>query len=193
MSVKTEPARRIWTEGELQALPEDGFIHEVVAGELVMSPKNNPYHGDICADLLTELRLFARGHKLGAVWDSSTGLWMYNRNCRAPDISFITKERLMRLGFKRRSRQFFPGGPDLAVEVLSPNNTRAETNERLRDFFQSETQIVWIIEPELELVQACHSMDDRRLVSRDGFLEGEHLLPGFRYAIADLFKEWEWE
>ena len=36
-----------WTEAELEALPEDGFIHEVVNGELVMSPKNNWYHGRI--------------------------------------------------------------------------------------------------------------------------------------------------
>src|SRR5687767_7462908 len=86
--------KKVWTEEELQALPEDGYMHEVVDGELVMSPKNNWYHGEICADLLMAMRAFAKQHRLGAVWDSSTGYWMQNLNCRAPDVSFVSKERL---------------------------------------------------------------------------------------------------
>jgi Uma2 family endonuclease len=185
--------RKVWTEAELQALPEDGYIHEVVDGELVMSPKNNPYHGDICADLSMALRVFAKARQLGVVWDSSTGFWMSNRNCRAPDVSFVSRERLQALGFKRHAQNFFPGAPDLAVEVLSPNNTRAEIDERLRDFFASGTQIAWIINPDAECVEVCHAPDQRKLLGPGADLDGEHLLPGFRYPIADLFKGWDWE
>ena len=145
MSAAVESTQRIWTEAELQALPEDGYIHEIVNGELVMSPKNNFQHGDICIRLSFALESFNRAHKLGVVLDSSTGFWMKNRNCRAPDISFIPKERLKRLGFRRHTRQFFPGAPDLAVEILSPNNTRAEMDERLADFFASGTQLAWML------------------------------------------------
>ena len=99
----------------------------------------------------------------------------------------------MRLGFKRRARSFFPGAPDLAVEILSPNNTRAEIDERLRDFFASGTQLAWIINPETESVEVCHSPVRRRLVGPGGALDGEDLLPGFQFPIAELFKEWEWE
>ena len=95
--------KKVWTEAELEALPEDGYIHEVVNGELVLSPKNNWQHGDICAELLMALRSFANQHKLGAVWDSSTGFWMQNLNCRAPDISFVVKARLRQL----ESRQYY--------------------------------------------------------------------------------------
>src|SRR5205823_533902 len=115
-----------WTEAELEALPEDGYIHEVVNGELVMSPKNYWYHGRICTRLITAISIFVREHRLGAVLDSSTGFWMCNRNCRAPDVSFVPKSRLESLGFKPSERRFFPGAPDLAIEILSPNNTRIE-------------------------------------------------------------------
>lgn len=64
-----ELGKKLWTEAELEALPEDGYLHEVVNGELVMSPKNNPFHGDICADLLMAMRAFAKTHQAGAVWD----------------------------------------------------------------------------------------------------------------------------
>src|SRR5438067_7259024 len=103
MSGAADLAQKVWTEAELEALPEDGFIHEVVGGELVMSPKNDFFHADICTRLLTALEVFNQAHKLGAVLDSSTGFWMKNRNCRAPDISFVPKARLLRLGFSRRT------------------------------------------------------------------------------------------
>ena len=193
MIATSEPVRKVWTEEALQSLPDDGFIHEVVDGELVMSPKNNFEHENICAALLTAMRMFARAHHLGLVLGSSAGYWMANQNCRAPDISFIPKERLVKLGFSPKSRRFFPGAPDLAVEVLSPNNTRGEIEARLRDFFTSGAQLVWIINPETQSAEICLSLTERGLVSPEGELDGAHLLPGFRFPIADLFKEWDWE
>lgn len=186
-------ATKVWTEAELQALPEDGYLHEVINGELIMNLKNDFYHGHICMRLSTALQIHVTERRLGAMLDSSTGFWMHNRNCRAPDISFITKERLTRQGFKPSTRKFFPGAPDLAVEILSPNNTRREIDARLKDFFASGTQIVWIINPDQECAEICHAVDKRQLLGPGAFLDGEHLLPGFRYAIADLFKEWDWE
>src|SRR5262249_12781987 len=117
-------ARKVWTEAELQALPDAGYLYEVVDGELVMSPKNNFQHEEICADLLAAMRTFAKEHRLGAVLGSSAGCWMQNRNCRAPYISFVTRARLRQLGFKRSTKKFLPVAPDLAVEVLSPSNSR---------------------------------------------------------------------
>src|SRR5438477_856263 len=192
MIAEAASAKRIWTEAELQSLPEDGYLHEVVNGELVMSPKNDFFHGRICTRLSFALEAFNRAHTLGVILDSSTGFWMHNRNCRAPDISFISKERLVREGFKPSTRRFFPGAPDLAVEILSLNNTRAEIDERLRDFFGSGTQIAWVIDPEQECAEICHAPDQRQLIGPGGFLDGENLLPGFCYPIMDLFKDWDW-
>ncbi len=55
MSATVEHARKVWTEADLEALPDNGYNHELVKGELVMSPKDNYQHGDICAQLLTAL------------------------------------------------------------------------------------------------------------------------------------------
>lgn len=190
MATDVETNKKVWTEADLEGLPEDGYIHEVVGGELVMSPKNNWQHGEICARLLSALKTFADAQRLGAVWDSSTGFWMANRNCRAPDISFICKARLR--GLKRDEAAFFQGAPDLAVEILSPSMTRRELDDRLRDFFANECKLAWIIDPDRESVEVCHSPTQRRLLGPGGSLDGEELLPGFQYPVADLFKEWEW-
>jgi Uma2 family endonuclease len=192
-SVAEAAPKKVWTEADLQALPEEGFQHEVVNGELVTSRNNDFFHGDICTQLSAALLMFVRTGQLGTVWDSSTGFWMKNRNCRAPDISFISRARLQALRFKRSSHSFFPAAPDLAVEILSPNNTRRELDERLRDFFESGTRLAWIIDPKTQSAEICRSLTERKLVGSGGFLDGEDLLPGFTYPIADLFKEWDWE
>src|SRR5439155_18667410 len=124
-------AKKEWTEAELQSLPDDGFDYEVVDGELVMSPKNNFQHEHIAMNLLMAMGSFVRSHRLGVVLGGNIGCWMQNRNCRAPDIAFISKERLIKFGFKPNTKKFFPAAPDLAVEVLSPSNTRAEIDARL--------------------------------------------------------------
>jgi Uma2 family endonuclease len=191
MNTAVESPRKVWTEAELQALPEDGFVHEVVKGELVMSPKNNLQHGNIAFRLSMALGHHVQSHRLGVVLDSSTGFWMRNRNCRAPDISFIAKRRLAK--WKPSAKEFFVGAPDLAVEILSPNNTRSEMDARLRDFFESGTRLAWIIAPDAERAEVCHSLTQRELVGSGGFLVGEDVLPGFRYPIADLFAGWDWE
>jgi Uma2 family endonuclease len=193
MCAETEKAGRIWTEDELQALPDEGYLHEVVNGTLVMSPKNNFQHEQICQRLNFALESFNRAHRLGAVFGSSMGFWMAGRNCRAPDVAFVPKARLHELGFKPNTKTFFTGAPDLAIEVLSPGNTRAEMDERLTDFFASGAQIVWVIHPEEQFVEVCHSLTDRRIVGPAGELEGEHLLPGFRVQLSELFKGWDWE
>lgn len=192
MSVAVEAPIKVWTEAELQALPEDGQLHEVVGGELVMSPKNNFQHGSIASRLFLALGNYAQEHRLGVVLDSSTGFWMKNRNCRAPDLSFVSRARLIALGFKGSTRAFFPGAPDLAVEILSPGNTRSEIEGRLRDFFESGARLAWIVDPASQRVQVCHSLTRREFIDSSGFLEGGDLLPGFRYAVADLFVERDW-
>src|SRR4029453_6621540 len=97
MSATADAAKKVWTEADLEALPNNGYKYELVNGELVMSPKNNFQHENVCAELLAALRAFATAHRLGAVLGSNLGCWMQNRNCRAPDISFIPKARIQRL------------------------------------------------------------------------------------------------
>jgi Uma2 family endonuclease len=193
MSAAMEITKRIWTEEELQALPDDGYGHELVDGDLVMSPKNNFEHENLCARLFLALANFNRAHRLGAVLGSNLGCWMHNRNCRAPDVSFISKQRLQQFGFRVSTRKFLPGAPDLAIEIASPSNTRAEIDARLKDFFSSGTQLAWIIRPEEQFVEICHSPTERRIVGCGAVLDGEQLLPGFRFSIAELFSEGEWE
>ena len=192
MIAEPDLAKKEWTERDLQALPHDQFRYELVGGELIMSPKNNFEHELICGRLFFALEEFNRLHKLGAVLGSSAGFWMRNKNCRAPDVSFVSKARLAEAGFKPSTRAFFPGAPDLAAEIISPGNTPAEINERLKDFFSSGCQLAWLIHPPEQFVQICHRPIDRTLAGPGASLSCEDLLPGFTFPIANLFtSDWD--
>jgi len=185
--------RKVWTEAEFQALPEDGCRHELVAGELVVSPRNDSSHAEICTRFYAALLAFAESRHLGAVWDANTAFRMSNLNLRAPDVSFVSSARLKEQESRCATRRFFAGAPDLAVEILSPSNTREKMDGRLKDYFSSGTRLAWIVDLEAQQLEVCRSLTERQWVGSGGFLDGEDLLPGFRYPMADLFKDWDWE
>jgi Uma2 family endonuclease len=164
----------------------------LVNGELVMSPKNNFQHEFIVARIYRAMANHNEKARLGAVVGSNLGFWMQNRNCRAPDVAFISAARLKALGFTPHTRRFFPEAPDLGIEVLSRGNTRAEIDARLRDFFASGCKLFWVVDPFEEFAEVCHSPVDRKLVGPDGELDGEEIFPGFKYKVADLFRDSDW-
>jgi len=187
LAVENKPAKKVWTDQEIMSLPDNGYSYEVVDGELVMSPKNNAQHGDATSEILMRMRLHAKTHRLGRVFDSNTGFWMINRNLRAPDVSFVSQARLP----KKLPKAFLQGAPDFLVEVLSPTNTRREMDERLRDFFENGTKLAWIIDLDERFAEICHSLTDRKIIGAGGVLDGENIFPGFRLPLAELFEGWD--
>jgi len=109
MSVGVETGRKNWTEADLQSLPEEGYIHEVVNGKLVMSPKNDFFHGEICSELLTALRAFVRDKRLGAVLDSSTGFWMKTETAVRLTFPLSVANDSCHLGLRGRRVHSFQG------------------------------------------------------------------------------------
>lgn len=187
VAVEAKPAKKVWTDEEIMRLPDNGYSYEVVDGELVMSPKNNAQHGDAATEISMRMRLHAKTHKLGRVFDSNTGFWMINRNLRAPDVSFMSNARLP----KKLPKEFLHGAPDFIVEALSPTNSRREMDDRLRDFFENGTKLAWIIDLDERFAEVCHSLTDRKIVGPGGVLDGEDVLPGFKLPLAELFEGWD--
>ncbi len=145
----------IWTDEAFMALPEDGHRYELVNGELVDVGNSGMEHGYIASNLMIFLGGFVRSHKLGVMCDSSTAFAMKAGNKRSTDISFIAKERLQ--GIKRLPKGYFQGSPDLAVEILSPNNTVEEIHDKIVEYFENGSRLVWVIHPDEHYVLVYHS------------------------------------
>ncbi len=187
MTIASE--KKIWTDEEFMALPKDGGRYELVDGDLVTMSNSGLEHGEIGLLLGGRLIFYVREQKLGSAFDSSTGFRMKSGNIRSPDVGFVAKERLQ--GLKRPPKGFFDGAPDLAVEVLSPSNTLEEMHNKIVEYFENGTRLVWVINPQEYYVLIYHAPNPDVFLRVGDRLDGEDIVPGFSLPIAELFAEWE--
>ncbi len=180
--------KKTCTDEEFMALSRDGHRYELVNGELVDMGNSGAKHGYIAIILSSALFAVVMAQKLGALFDSSTAFNMKNGNKRSPDISFFAKERLQELDDLPTS--FLDGAPDLAIEILSPTNTIEEINDKLVEYFENGSRLVWVINPSQHYVLVYRSSQepDRLLKSIDS-LDGEEVVPGFTFPVANLFQK----
>lgn len=184
--METTVVKKTWTEKELMALPNNGNKYELINGELIMGPTGIE-HEDIGARLLAALERFVLEHKLGIMCGSSAGYRMKSGNLRSPDVSFISKKRLQ--GFKRPPKGFFKGSPDLAVEILSPSDTVENLHEKIVEYFENDTKLVWVINPEEQVILVYHSPRPDKLLAGSDILNGEDIFTGFTLPVSELFVE----
>ena len=101
----------------------------------------------------------------------------------APDLAFVRNERVR----ATPRRGFSPALPDLAVEVMSPSNSAADIEEKIRLYLEAGIPLVWWARPETRTV-SVHRLGREPLALGEGDeLDGEDVLPGFRLPVADVF------
>jgi Uma2 family endonuclease len=186
-SLKDTNQSQALTDEQFMALPEDDNLYEYVNGELIVVANSGVEHGYLALTLGYFLTGFVRSHRLGVTCDSSTAFKMKTGNKRSPDLAFIAKERLQ--GLKRLPKGFFEGAPDLAVEIISPNNTFAEIHNKLVEYFENGTRLVWVILPDEECVLVYHQPKPSKLLQVEDSLDGEAVITGFQLPLIELFQE----
>ncbi|HZT81879.1 MAG TPA: Uma2 family endonuclease, partial [Gemmataceae bacterium] len=77
--------------------------------------------------------------------------------------------------------------PDLAVEVVSPNDLACEVEEKLLEYLNANVPLVWVVYPQSRTVHVYHPDGLGRLLREQDELTGENILPGFRFPVRDLF------
>lgn len=186
--IENLPDKKIWTDAEFMALNQDGHRYEIVNGELIDMGNSGAKHGYVAIVLSAALFNHVSKEKLGAMFDSSTAFKMKSGNKRSPDISFVAKERLQ--GLEELPDGFLEGAPHLAIEILSPGNTVEEIDNKIVEYFDNGSRLVWVINPKQKYVLVYKSSQepDRLLKSTDS-LDGEDVVPGFSIPIADLFQK----
>lgn len=120
------------TADELLMLPRGRARHELIKGELVtMSPAGGE-HGAIIEALFLLVAEHVKRHRVGIVFGAETG-FLIERNpdtVRAPDIAYIRRERIPA---ENPPIGFWPGAPDLAVKIVSPDDTIRKIDGKVAD------------------------------------------------------------
>jgi len=170
--------------------PYQGRRCELVKGVIRMMSPAGWRHGEIVSILHCRLAAYIEQHKLGKSFGAETG-FLLSRNpdtVRAPDFAFIANENLPA---EAPAEAFWPGPPDLAVEVLSPDDRTGDVNDKIRAWLGAGAEEVWIVDPQLQSVTIHRSATDISMhPSGDAIKGNDRLLHGFSCSVTELFSSY---
>ena len=153
---------------------------------LVSEPRPSFEHGRCVARISAILLAFVESRRLGVVVAGDPGFVLARRpdTVRGPDVAFVTSGRAKEIDL---ARPFFPGAPDLAVEVLSPNDRVNEVLAKVTDYLAAGCRMVWVVDPALAELSVFRSPFSPRVLCGEDMLDGEDVLPGFALPVQELF------
>lgn len=167
----------------LVRLPENAErLFEYIGGEVIEVP-SNPYASYIAGRIFRRVANHVEENDLGYTTGEAGGYWVSGERY-APDVAFISKARQAELA----QEGYNPAPPDLAVEVDFPSTYQSQENLRIKvvNYLNAGT-MVWLIRPEIKLVEVYVPGRPARKVGIEGVLAGEDVLPGFTLAVKDIF------
>ena len=176
------------TADQLFYMPQDGCRYELIAGELRMMTPAGWKHGATGSRLDYLLRRHVQDHDLGIVFSGDTGFLLARDpdTVRAPDVAFVGNERIPA---SEPEEAFWPGAPDLAVEIVSPRDTTGQIDEKVRQWLDAGAAMVWVVNPRWQTVTVYRSATDIRIVTENEDLVGDDVVPGFRCVVRDIFAQ----
>ena len=177
---------RTVTADELLAMPDDGIRRELVEGELREMTPAGWQRGRIAGNIAGELRAYIRAHRLGvmATAEASYRLSADPDTVRIPDVSFVRQERVDEIG---DPVGYWPGAPDLAFEVVSPNDRYSDVRAKVDEYLAAGTPMMVLIDPRNREVIVFRASGPRLELTEDDVLEGDDVVPGWRLPVRDIF------
>jgi len=167
-----------------QILKDDDNDYQIELQEgniLIMGPSDIE-SSEIGAELIRLLGNWIKPRKLGRIFDSSGGFIMPNTDLRAPDVSFVSAQRL-----KRTVRDFGNLVPDLVVEIKSKTDRVSKLEDKLKLFLELGAKVGISINPD-ELTVTLYRPDGKiTLLTEDDKLTVSELFPGWEIAISELW------
>jgi Uma2 family endonuclease len=163
---------------------KSGQLCELVDGVLVEKPVGY-YESRLAFVLIGFLDVFLRDHDIGIGLGPDAMIRTMHGQVRLPDVSFVA--------WSHFPDRLLPAGailnviPDLAVEILSPTNTRAEMERKRREYFSGGARLVWEVDPDGRRVRVYAAPEQFTEITEDGQLDGGTVLPGFVLPVRAWF------
>ena len=168
-----------------EQLPEvaPGRRVELVQGEIIEMSPVGKFHSETVGVLLHWIIGFIRERQLGAAGTERGFVLARDPDLvRAPDVHFIRRGRLANDG-----PGYFEGAPDLAVEVLSPEDRASEVEEKIAQYLAAGSVLVLKVDPRSKTVTRYRAGGEAHVFSLDGVVSCAPALPEFSFHVADLF------
>ncbi len=160
---------------------------DLVEGEIVEMPLPTVGHGELTGLLSMKIASYVYENDLGRVTIGGTG-FILARNpagrdtVRGLDIAFISKAKAP----KPLPRGWLEFAPDLAVEIISPDNQAGDTHKKIRELLKMGTPLIWLVYAETRTV-VVHTSASAVTYEESDTLSGGDILPGFEVRVGDIF------
>lgn len=177
---------KLLTVEDVERNPPDGEW-ELIDGVVVPLSPASPISARVGARMLVMVSVRVDRDDLGVVYNAEAGYKLFSdrETLRAPDVSFVRKDRAPRGNDELRYARL---APDLAVEVLSPTDSRAAALRKGVMYIEAGVRLVWIVDPMRRLVVVLTPDDLPVTLGENDMLDGGDVLPGFAVPIADIFR-----
>lgn len=175
------------TAEEFARMPNDHC--ELVDGKIIrMSPAGRT-HGKIAARIHRALDRFVERHDLGHVIGSETGYRTKRHpdGVRAPDVAFVS--HATDACAEESEETFYPVAPDLAVEVLSPDDGWEYVETKVKEYLKTGSKVVWVVSPKNETVHVYERKRTPRILEGNDSVDGGRALPGFKAKVSAFFTD----
>jgi Uma2 family endonuclease len=176
-----------------QALPETRQRYEIVDGVILMAPAPTPIHQWVMQRIFMRLTNFVESGDLGVVLAAPVDLMIQRipLRTRQPDVLYLNAERTgIRGPEELRGLQYLESPPDLVVEVLSPGNSRADIEQKLKDYRGIGVRECWLASPEAETIEVLRLSPEQTFTQAifgiDDTLHSEVLID-FSMPARDIF------
>jgi Uma2 family endonuclease len=135
--------------------------------------------------LIAQFWIWNNRFKLGKVFDSSTCFKLPNNANRSPDVSWISLERWNVLNVSQREK-FPPITPDFVLELMSPTDTRKETQAKMQEYIENGARLVWLLDSRKNIVEIYRQNQVVEVLTNPHVLSGEDVLPEFSLDLRSL-------
>ncbi|MEX2285690.1 MAG: Uma2 family endonuclease [Planctomycetaceae bacterium] len=186
-----EMVERLYTAADVAGMPSElptgHVLYELDNGRLITMVPPGDVHGSVEANLTTLLRLAASSCN-GRVRCGEVGILLWRNPDRVvgADVVFIAKESLpLRLS----AEGYLETIPDIVVEVISKNDTKAYVERKISDYLKVGAKQIWIADPEKRTLTVHRAGVKPRVLKESDELTLQEIIPGFALKIADVFAE----
>lgn len=156
---------------------------ELIDGTIVEKPMPTQFHARVTAIFVGEIYIFLKVHPIGHVETEARYRPIGDKkNDRLPDVSFSSSDK------PAVSKGAAPGMPDLAIEVMSPDDKLRDLRAKAEFYIANGVRLVWLVLPEQKIVEVYRPNEDVLLLTVENTLDGYEVLPGFSLPIAEIFK-----
>ncbi|CAN5600713.1 Uma2 family endonuclease [soil metagenome] len=174
------------TAEDLLEMPDDGFCYELLRGELKKMALAGFEHGSIAMAIGTSLTNPVKSKGLGVVTAAETGFKLASEpdTVRAPDVGFVRRERLEEV---KEVKGYWPGAPDVAVEVTSPGDAHSKVMEKALEWLAAGTRMVLVVDLGQRTVSVYRSLRDIHVLTENDAIDGGDVVPGWTMRLEDVF------